>query len=424
MDKNVEWLNEYLPYMAPVLSFSDIVIQRGQGSYVWDMNGEKFLDLNCGQFCAAFGHSNPDVAEVVKTITGKIQDTNTSTLNEDCLVAAKKMNEICLGMNGKTIFLSTGAEANECCLRYAKHLSGNRPGVISFDVAYHGLSHGTEGYSMARKHVKPGLEHAYVVDMPKIHDTDADNDEEIERCLNQFENIMAENGQQIAVAIFEPIASSGGFYMGSKKYFQRVREICDQYQVFLAFDECQTGFGRTGNWFAYQQLECIPDFLICAKSIGLGYPVSAVVFRDKLISGGTFKMQHYSSHQNEPFSGAIVSFAIEYIKSKNLLGHISTMGDYLLSMLRELSQKHRLMIYPRGMGLMCAFDLDFPQDSNTLEMGTQFCKTALNHGIMIQQCNSGKTIRLLPSYLVTKAELDYFCTQLDETLKTCEEQQK
>lgn len=414
-DVDYEQLTKYRQYLYPILEFSDVITVKGKGCYIWDTNDSKILDLNSGQFCSIFGHSNDGVANVISENARKIQDTNTATLSEDVLIAAKKLHDICPEMNARSVFLSTGAEANECCLRYAKHLSGNKPGVVSFDAGYHGLTHGTEGYSMGRKHVKPSLDFSYVVPAPKMfYDSDL-SDEEIDKYVWEFEDVVTGNHDRIAAAIFEPIVSSGGMFIPAKRYFKKIREICSKYGIYLIFDECQTGFGRTGTWFYYQQLECVPDFVVCAKGMGLGYPVSAVIFNGNTFSEDNCKMEHYSSHQNDPFAGAIVSYCIDTIIRDGLLERNRKMGTFLVNSLKSLTEKYSYIKDARGVGLMCAFDLAIDDDEK--EEGALFCKRALDEKVMIQACNAGKTIRLLPSYCVDYEDIDFLCERLSVVIE-------
>jgi len=414
-DKNELLLNEYSKYMLPVLKFRKTVITRGEGSYVWDANERKILDLNSGQFCAILGHSNPSLAKELNRIALKIQDTDTSTLSDDVLCAAKKMHDITQGMNGRVIFLSTGAEANECCLKYAKHIK-QKSGIVSFDLGYHGLTHGTAGYSMSRDRIRPPLEHSYFVHMPRAYYDEQLSVNQIDEYVMEFEDIVSMNVDNIAAAIFEPIVSGGGLFFPPKYYFKRIREICDKYNIFLVFDECQTGFGRLGTWFYYQQLECIPDFLVCAKAMGVGFPVSCVVANGNSIPYESFEMMHFSSHQNEPFAASIVSYAIDAIDRENMLESNVKKGDYLLSELIKLSHRYTIINSPRGKGLMCGFNLFVEGAIDYKEVGSEFCSIALESGLMLQHCNNGQTIRLLPNYIIEKSDIDYLCRTLDHMI--------
>ncbi|WP_420599322.1 aspartate aminotransferase family protein [Neptuniibacter sp.] len=398
---------EYKKYMLPVLSYRDCVLVKGKGSYVWDTLGQKYLDLNSGQYCAIFGHSDEGLASCISNITHTIQDTDTSTLSVPVLKAAKYVHDISGEMNGRVLFLSTGAEANECCLKYAKHLK-ERPGIVSFDLGYHGLSHGTAGYSMSRDRIRPPLQNSYSIPAPCPYHDDTPS---VEECLASFEALLKKNGSHIAAAIFEPIISGGGFYFPPKAFFQGVRALCDEYDIYLIFDECQTCMGRTGTWFYFQQLDCIPDFVVCAKSLGLGYPVSCVIANGNTIQNEQFVMQHFSSHQNEPFSGELIHYGIHRIEQEGLLERNRVFGDKLLDRLNKLCDRFPIVSNPRGKGLMCAFDLGELMELTETEsknLGEKFCDMALQEGVMLQHCNFGRTIRLLPNYLISDDDLDYF----------------
>lgn len=411
-DNNASLLAEYGRYMLPVLSFRDIVLVRGQGSYVWDADGNQYLDLNSGQFCAVLGHSDPGVARKMQEIAQTLQDTDTSTLTRSVLLAARQIHDRAPEMNGRVLFLSTGAEAVECCLKYAKHIK-ERPGVIAFDKAYHGLTHGSAAYSMSRDRIRPPVEHSYVTPAPRVL---ADDEAETDRCIDAFRQILDDCKDDIAAAIFEPIISGGGFYFPSRRYFQAIRKLCDDNGIFLVFDECQTGFGRTGSWFYYQQLGCVPDFVVSAKAMGMGYPVSCVIANGHTIPHAKFAMEYFSSHQNESYAGALVSHLIDEIETRGLLERNRASGAYLLAKLGAIAAESSLIGNPRGQGLMCAFDLGDTSRLDSKQAGDLFCRLAQQNGLLLQHCNLGRTIRLLPNYAATEADFDFFADRLKATL--------
>ena len=410
-------IEEYRKYMLPVLTFRNVVLRSGQGAYVQDSDGNSYLDLNSGQFCSVFGHSDPGVARVMAHITQTLQDTDTSTLSESVLIAAKKVHDIAEGMNARILFLSTGAEANECCLRYAKHIK-EKPGIVSFDKGFHGLTHGTAAYSISRAKIRPPVDYSYAVPVPAWFSTKEAPFDFLVPYIEAFKTIVEQNKEHIAAAIFEPIVSGGGFYFPPANYFREIRRICDEYEILLIFDECQTGFARTGTWFMYQQLGVIPDFVVSAKAMGLGYPVACVIANGKTVNQEHFIMEHFSSHQNEPFAGFLVSYLIDRITNERLLQSIQELGAYLLQQLKNLEDKFQTISKSRGAGLMCAFDLNFGGDSKVA--GNRFCCKALDQGLLLQHCNMGKTIRLLPNYRINRGEIDVLISRLEELLSRFE----
>ena len=418
MDNQDIW-EEYREYAAPVVQFNKRVFCDGQGSFVIDADGNRFLDMSGGQFCAVLGHGNPEVAEKAFSLSQKIVNAGVGFLCDEVLYAAKAVHDICSGMNGRVFFLSTGAEANECCLRYAKQMSGHRSGVISFDVGYHGLSLGTEGYSMGRQYVKPQLKNSYFIKAPVIYDRENAEETDWRSSVEEMEQILRLHHMEIAAAIFEPIVSTGGLLYPPKEFWEAVRDLCDTYHIFLVFDECQTGFGRTDTWFYYQQLgRCIPDFLVCAKGMGLGYPAAMVVFNGNTIHGSDFVMNHVSSHQNDPFGAGLVRFGIQQIDECGYLAGNDRKGRYILEQIRQISREAPMVRNPRMCGLMGGFDLDFQCSGKKeiLEKSSEFVETGLEHGLLLQFGNYGRTVRLLPPYSISYDEIDYFIMQLKATV--------
>lgn len=414
---NTENYSEYFEYLIPATHFEDIIVKKGEGCWIYDINDEKYMDLNCGQFSAVFGHSDPKLAEVINNMSHTIIHLNTKTVNDELLIAAKNVYDICYDMNGRVIFLSTGSEAVECALRYAKNMSGNKSGVISFDCGYHGLTHGAEGYSISRKWVKPYVSSSYPVTAPKIYDSESA--EAIDEYINEFEKTVKDHKEELAAVLMEPIISSGGLLTPPKSYWQRIREICTENNVYLILDECQTGFGRTGTWFYYQQIGCVPDMLISAKAIGCGFPVSMVVFNGNTFPKEKFTLGHFSSHQNEPFAASLVNFGIKEINNNNILESNKAKGKYLVKKLKQIEDRFPNCIeLSHGIGMMCGFNLkcDNMERKEAEEQANLFCKIAKKHHLLLQCTNYGRTIRLLPGYNITYKEIDYFLNHLNATL--------
>ena len=339
MMNSSELLSEYGKYIAPVMNFNKQILHRGEGCYLEDVEGKRYLDMSAEQFCAILGHGEKEVAEKAFSLAQRFVNIPGTYLCDEVLFAAKAVYDICPEMDARIFFLSTGAEANECCLRYAKQMSGNKSGVISFDVGYHGLSLGTEGYSMSRRHVKPQLNHSYYITAPRILNVRHASQSDWKESVLQFKTILEEHHEDICAAMFEPIVSTGGLLFPPKEFWREIRALCDKYQVYLAFDECQTGFGRTGSWFYYQQLDCVPDFLVCAKGMGLGFPVSMVAFNGHTFPESSFVMNHISSHQNDPLSAGMVSYCIREINDHHYLESNLNKGSYILNMLKAIPHR-------------------------------------------------------------------------------------
>ena len=404
--------------LLPVLKFREITVLKGKGSYIYDENDNKILDLNSGQFCAVFGHSYPGLKKIVKEFSKTIQDTDTSTISVQVLSAMNNLISKLPEMPGaKGIFLSTGGEANEFALKYAKHLK-EKSGILSFDRGYHGLSHGTAAYSMSRDKIRPKVSDSYPVPVPISFDRSITPD--FDNAIKTLVETTEKHHQNIAAMIFEPIVSGGGMLFPPKEYFETARVLCDRFGIILIFDECQTGMGRIGKWFTFQEIGVIPDILVTSKALGAGLPVSAVIMQGSLVPENGFKMQYFSSHQNEPFAGSLVNFVINTIVKKKLLKRNVETGTNLKTILLELQEKYPSKIFNvRGEGMMLGFDLvpdpfpDIIENSDIISIE----EIALEENLLLQTCNLKRTVRILPNYFISKNEIKQFRVKLNRVLQ-------
>lgn len=396
--------------LLPVIQFSQNVISKGKGSWVFDERGKKYLDLNAGQFCSILGHSSDILKNAILKNADQIQHTNSGMISTEIIKAAENLNIISKGMKASSIFLTTGSEAVEFALRYAKNLK-QKEGIICFNKGYHGLTLGAQSVTYGGQYAYPLIKNIFSIEIPN-------QDNYLEK-ISEIEKIL-ENNKNIAMILLEPIVSVGGMLFPPKEYFLKVKELCNKYDIFLVFDESQTGMGRTGNWFYYQELNCTPDILILSKGIGGGYPVAAVLFNEKIIPSSGLKMTHYSSHQNDPFLGAIVNEVIKYISDNDLLEEIKIKGKYFYKKLEELSKKYKNISSPRGKGLMMGFDLNIDGVLDYRKISKTFLEEIEQRGVILQATNGGQTIRILPNYLIKYEEIDICIEAIDYVLNNFE----
>ncbi|HYF84137.1 MAG TPA: aspartate aminotransferase family protein [Clostridia bacterium] len=418
-NNSIELFKEYKDYLFPATDFLPRIIDRSEGSYVYDVDGNKILDLNAGQFCSILGHNNEGLKKIINLQMDKIYHTSTAVISPEVLIAAKKVSDICYGLKGKVLFLSTGSEAVECALRYAKHIT-KKDGVICFDRAYHGLSLGSQSVTYGGIWSLPRISNVYSVTTPDLHEKSGDYEKIIETYVNEVSQIVSKFSNEIAAFIAEPIVSVGGMIFPPKEYFKQVYEICKKNNIIFIFDESQTGFGRTGKWFGYQSFDFTPDIIVGSKGMGLGYPVSMVLFNDEILMNTKISISHFSSHQNDPLAAALVSYVIDYINENNLLNRVTQYGQKLLTKLINLSEKCTLIKNPRGLGLMIGFDVYKDGWSEYKEKSKDLITRLLDYGIMLQSSNQFKTYRLLPNYLITDEEIDYFINGLEKALREME----
>lgn len=402
----------YENYLIPVINFDPEIIVSGKGSYIFDQNGKKYLDLNSGQFCTVLGHSNRKfnrrLIKQIQTLT----HTSTGMISQTVVQLSQKLYEISGAMKGYSILLSTGAEAVEFCIRNAKALT-QKNGIVCFDKGYHGLTLGAQSITFSGKYARPVVSDIYPFRTPETFLNEA----EIQQSISDFRDLIEQNASKIAAAVFEPIVSVGGMILPSALFFKAAEKICSDNNVLLIFDESQTGFGRMGEWFAYQHLNVIPDMVVAAKGLGNGFPVSAVLMRENLIPGqGLLPVTHYSSHQNDPFTAAVVLAGIDFIEDNDILNRVRKNGPLFFNELKQLCSECGYIQNPRGAGLMFGADLYCEGISNYRKPYAAIHRNMMERGIAIQATNGGKTLRFLPDYLMKKSDFSFALQELCQTL--------
>ncbi|MFV0379753.1 MAG: aminotransferase class III-fold pyridoxal phosphate-dependent enzyme [Anaerorhabdus sp.] len=399
-EKSTKHLKLAKDVLIPIIDFEQTVIKSADGVYLYDCNDNMLLDVNGGQFSNIFGYNNKDFNNFIKNSLTKSVHINTGMLSEQVINSMNLLCNTAKEMDPKGITLSTGSEAIEFAIRYAK--KGTRKnGVISFSSGYHGLTLGSQSLTYGGKFALPLVNQTYQVEF---------NNDNQDKIVSDLEYILV-NNNDISCFVIEPFLGVGGMYPIKESVLKDIKEVCEKYGVLLIFDECQSGFGRTGKWYYYQQVNVVPDVLVVAKGIGNGFPVSAVLIKNDTLEKYPYNLTNYSSHQNDPISADIIEFGINKVGS--ILNSIEEKGIYFREELVNLKSNHIKNV--RGMGLMVGFDLEQDLiDSRTFYK--IFKLTCLENGLVIQGTNEGKVIRFLPAYVISTNELDEVITKLEISL--------
>lgn len=401
--------------------YRKMVLKSGKGMWVNDVDNNLYLDMMSGQFCLPLGYSDTSVTNLVKHQLSTLVHTNTMFLTEDVIKGARALASISGKPPVKVFFLSTGAEAVEFAIRNAKAFS-SKESLASLSVGYHGLTLATQALSNAGLYAKPMIPKTYHLPVPDwFNRPKSQTAEQFTRtCLKETEDILKGAKGDLAAIIVEPVISVGGMIFPQKKYFTELAKIAKSHKALLIFDESQTGIGRTGTWFAYEHYGVTPDMVVLAKGIGLGFATSAVVMKSDIAKALEGKVLHFSSHQNDPLSGATTDLLISHIKKGKMLQSITEKGLYFLSKLRTIAENHPIVINPRGLGLMIGFDLDEKLFTEMRNPGQELISLLEEEGVLIQAVRRGKTFRILPAYIIKEKEIDYFIKKLDICLKMLE----
>lgn len=375
----------------------DVAFVRGEGAWLTDDRGNRYLDALSGLGVVALGHADSAVA---KTINDQ-GSTLLHTSNLYRIPAQEKLAARLAKISGmdNMFFANSGAEANECAIKISR-LHGRQngidnPTIIVMETSFHGRTLATLTATGSRK-VQAGFE-------PLVNGF-------VRAPFNDLDAIrqIAKNSSSIVAVMLEPVQGEGGINVAGDDYMQGLREICDEHGWFLILDEVQCGNGRTGTYFAYQQMGFMPDLVTTAKGLGNGIPIGVCLARGK--AAEVFKPgNHGSTFGGNPFSCAVASTVVDEIESRDLCKRAGELGDRMMANFRERLGKLNNVKEVRGKGLMMGIELDVPC--------SELVGKAMDKGLLIN-VTAEKVIRLLPPLIISDEEadqiVDIICTLIEE----------
>ena len=376
-----------------------IFAERAVNAEVWDVEGRRFIDFAGGIAVLNTGHCHPKVLAAVKAQMDRFTHTCFQVLAyEPYVELAERLNALAPGnFAKKTLFLTTGAEAVENAIKIARSFTG-RPGVIAFGGGYHGRTMMTLGLTGKVAPYKlgfgpfPGEVFHATFPMPSRGITVDDAIASVEAL---FRNDI--EASRVAAIIAEPVQGEGGFHVAPPEFFPRLRQLCDKHGILLIADEVQTGAGRTGTWFASEQMGAAPDLITSAKSLAGGFPISAVTGRAEVMDapapgglGGTYA--------GSPLGCAAALAVMEVFEEEQLLARACHLGEKMMTSLRILARRHRSMAEVRGLGAMVA--IEFGRDGELAQPDAELAKkvvaAAAERGLILLTCGTwGNVVRIL-----------------------------
>jgi len=400
-----------------------LAIDHADGMYVYDPEGNKYLDFFGGILTISVGHCNPKVTSKINEQVIKLQHTSTLYPNEKIVALAEKLSEITPGKLKKSFFTSSGTEADETAVFLAKHFTGNQE-IIALRHSYSGrslLAMSMTGHAPWRHggtHL-PGIKHAvspYCYRCPfSLEYPSCDL-----KCATDIEElIMTTTSGKIAGFIAEPIQGVGGFITPPKEYFQVAVPIIRKYGGVFISDEVQTGFGRTGKrMFGIEHWEVEPDILTAAKGIANGAPLGATVARTEIAD--SFTGLTISTFGGNPVSMAAALATIEVMEEENLATNAHEVGKYLREGLEDLQKKYPSIGDVRGMGLMQACEFVKENKVPNPELVVKLFEEMKKEGVLIGKGGLyGNVVRISPPLTVTKSEVEDFIKAMDSSLSRC-----
>lgn len=381
-------------YLLHTYNRYPLVLDHGQGVYLYDNEGNKYLDFCAGIAVFALGYNNPEFNEAVKNQVDKLIHCSNYFYNEPAVEAARKLVEAS-GME-KVFFTNSGTEAVEGALKAALRYAYDRDGtngheIIAMHHSFHGRSLGAlsvTGNAHYQDPFRPLISGIRFAD------------------FNDLESVKAQVTEKTCAIILEPVQGEGGIYPATCEFLKGLRELCDEKDILLIFDEIQCGMGRTGTMFACQRYGVLPDVMTVAKALGCGVPVGAFLCNEKAAS--LKPGDHGSTYGGNPLVGAAASKVLDLYQSLHVLDNVQKVGAYLGQKLDELADKFPKIVEHRGVGLIHGLEFSEPVGGIIEE-----CQ---RRGLIL--INAGSNIlRFVPPLVITEQDVDDMLAILEPVLE-------
>ncbi len=422
---SLELWEKFGKHVLMAMPYADNLIGRAEGCSLQDIDGNRILDLAAGQFCSILGNNHPKYIEKLVDQMRRVMHTGTQFLSPIVLEAAAKFAEVAPGSLSRSLFLSTGTEANECALSLAKAYTG-KSGVIGFNRGYYGLSLGTKSltsiFATGDRHGSgPTVPESFRFLAPhcfhcpvKSHYPGCDF-----VCLETSIEAALPRDRNLAAIIVEPVFSAGGMIIPPPGYLKALRDFAHEVGALLIVDEAQTGFGRTGKWFASEHHEIEPDILVVSKSSGAGFPVSGVITSDVIADRVAAQAWlHLASHQCDPLSAAALAATIDIVREEHLIDKAAIDGRHFVELLQPLKAKYSVVVDVRGVGLMIGMEIGNSQDDSEHELCALIVALCEARGVHLTYSYFEPVIRLMPALTISRREIDLAVSVLDESIAT------
>ncbi|EJG0028202.1 aspartate aminotransferase family protein [Vibrio alginolyticus] len=386
--------------MVPCYNPMEMIPVKGEGSRIWDQNGNEYIDFAGGIAVSCLGHCHPVMVNALTEQGNKLWHLSNVMTNEPALRLAKKLTEVSFAE--RVFFANSGAEANEAALKLARRYAADVHGtekseIIAFKQGFHGRTFFT---------VTVGGQAAYSDGFgPKPGDV-------THLPYNDIEALQAHMSDRTCAVMMEPLQGEGGIIPPTPEFAQAVRELCDKHNALLIFDEVQTGNGRTGHFYAYQGLGITPNILSTAKSLGGGFPIGAMLTTAKLaehMKVGT----HGSTYGGNPLACAVAEAVVEEVTKPEVLAGVLEREAMFREGLEKINAKYNIFSEVRGKGLLLGAALNEEWQGRARDV----LVAAGKQGLMVLVAGAN-VVRFTPSLVITQQEIEEGLAKLDKAIAT------
>lgn len=376
-----------------------LVLDHGEGVYLYDTDGKRYLDFTAGIAVCSLGYGNEAYADALKKQIDKLMHTSNLYYNVPTIEASQKLLKV--SKMDRVFFTNSGTEAIEGAIKSAKKYAYTRDGhagheIIAFKHSFHGRSLGALAVTGNDHYQEP-----FGPMMPGVSFAE----------YNNYDSVEALVTDKTCAILLETVQGEGGIYPVEDEFLHKLRALCDEKDILLILDEIQCGMGRTGQMFAWQHYGVKPDIMTVAKALGCGVPVGAFLMTEKVAKLSLAPGDHGTTYGGNPFVGAAVSTVLDEYERMNLVDHVRELTPYLENKLELLVEKHASILARRGKGFMQGLE-------TTLPVG-QVAAKALENGLVVISAGSN-VIRMVPPLVIEKQHVDEMFEKLDMTLTEME----
>ncbi len=406
--------NKHLTRYGP--GFEAIIVERAEGSFVYDADGRAVLDFTSGQMSGVLGHTHPDIVATVDRQMRTVAHLFSGMLSRPVVELATRLAALAPGLD-RVQLLTTGAESNEAAIRMAKLVTGGHE-VVAFAQSWHGMTGAAASatYSAGRKGYGPAAAGSFVIPAPNAYrprftHPDGSNDWQTE-LDDAFSLIDRQSTGSLAAFIAEPILSSGGILELPPGYLAALKRKCEERGMLLILDEAQTGIGRTGHMFAFQRDGVTPDILTLSKTLGAGLPLAAVMTTAEIEQKAHERgFLFYTTHVSDPLPAAVGVTVLDVVERDGLVEQAIARGERLRKGLLSLQQRFDCVGDIRGRGLLLGLEVvaDRQTKAPGFELGARVMEEAMRRGLsmnIVKLPGMGGVFRIAPPLTVSDGEID------------------
>ena len=408
-----------LKYMGPGGSFTSFIPTRAEGSWLYDDAGRKVLDFTSGQMSSVIGHAHPDLVEAVRQAAGTLDHLFSMMISKPVVDLAAALAELVPALP-RAMFLSTGGESVEAAIRLAKVVTGKWE-IVGFAQSYHGSTGAAASatYSLGRGGQGPLMPGSFAIPAPNPYRPRFPGVTWQQELDDSFDLLDRQSTGNLAAFIAEPVLSTGGIIDLPLGYLAALKKHCERRGMLLILDEAQTSLGRTGEMFAFERDNVVPDVLLLSKTLGAGMAMSSVQTSDALAEEAERRGFFFvTTHGNDPLPAAVALKVLEIVKRDQLVERSRVLGSRLRQGLQSLMQRHQCIGDVRGRGLLLGMEFVPFKGKSATDLAREVTEVALERGLFanITGAYSAGILRFAPPINSTDEEIDFGVSVLDASI--------